>query len=185
MTQPQYDPQASGPSQGVPSQPYGQPNPYGQPAPYGQGPSSGDPLTQPLYGASFGQAIGRFFKKYAQFNGRASRSEFLWATLFNVIVVAVLYVIAIAIVAATAGSASDPSQVSSGAGAGLGIIGLIIGLYGLAIIVPSIALQVRRLHDTGQSGFLVLLNLIPSIGGLIVFIMCCLPTSPNGDRYNV
>ncbi|WP_114559795.1 DUF805 domain-containing protein [Desertihabitans aurantiacus] len=185
MTQPQYDPQASGPSQGVPSQPYGQSNPYGQPAPYGQGPSSGDPLTQPLYGASFGQAIGRFFKKYAQFNGRASRSEYLWATLFNVIVVAVLYGVALAIVGATAGSASDPSQVSSGAGAGLGIIALIIGLYGLAIIVPSIALQVRRLHDTGQSGFLVLLNLIPSIGGLIVFIMCCLPTSPNGDRYNV
>src|SRR6185312_8282818 len=66
------------------------------PGPYPSAPvavpgNGGVPLDQPLYGASFGQAIKRFFTKYATFSGRASRSEYWWVQLFNFIIVAVLY----------------------------------------------------------------------------------------------
>ena len=52
--------------------------------------TSGTPLSAPLYGATFGQAIARFFKKYATFSGRASRSEFWWFFLFATVIYLVL-----------------------------------------------------------------------------------------------
>ena len=50
--------------------------------------------------------------------------------------------------------------------------------------MPSIALTVRRLHDVGYSGWLVLLGLIPSVGGLILLIFAVLPSSPAGAKYD-
>ena len=59
-----------------------------------------------------------------------------------------------------------------------------LSLFYLAVLVPSITLAVRRLHDAGFSGWLVLLGLIPSVGGLILFVLALLPPSPNGARYD-
>ena len=87
-------------------------------------------------------------KKYAQFTGRARRQEFWMFTLFSV---------GIAIV--------------------LGIIGGLIGfslrstLYSLAVLVPSVAVGVRRLHDTGRSGWFMLLALIPVIGLVLIYFL--------------
>ncbi|MGO1515998.1 MAG: DUF805 domain-containing protein [Arthrobacter sp.] len=154
------------------------PNPYGNPGGVTM-PTHGEaPLDQPLYGASFGQAIKRFFKKYATFSGRASRSEFWFFALFNAIVYTVFYGLAIGFGLA----GSDP--VTGEMGAGGAIPSLVIGLYGLAIIIPSIALSVRRLHDGNFSGFLYLLILVPILGGLVVLVLMIMPSVPEGARFD-
>ena len=140
-------------------------------------PPSEAPLDQPLYGATLPQAVQRFFKKYATFSGRASRSEYWWVTLAFII----LYGVFGGIVGATGHLGSD--GVFHVEGFGL-VIAIIWVLVSLAVIVPSIALTVRRLHDGNFSGWLYLLHLIPSLGSLIVFILTLLPSKPEGARFD-
>jgi len=140
------------------------PDPYGGGSygnPYGA-PPQGDPAVAPLRGASFGQAVQRFFGKYAQFRGRASRSEFWWFFLFNAIVGIVLNVL---------------EAVSNG-------FAILSALYGLAIIVPELALNARRLHDTNRSGWWQLLVLIPIVGWIILLVWYILPEKPEGARFD-
>jgi uncharacterized membrane protein YhaH (DUF805 family) len=117
------------------------------------------PLWAPYYGAPFPVAIKRFFKKYATFSGRASRSEYWWWTLVAVAVSIVLNMIIGAGAAATTTASSLSSAPAPGPGATFGYILLVI--WGLATIVPSLALVVRRLHDGNFSGWLVLVGLVP------------------------
>ncbi len=88
------------------------------------------------------------WKKYEVFSGRASRTEFWMFILFNLIVT-----IAIAMVEGLVSSA--------------GMIGL---LYGLAVLIPSLAVGARRLHDIGRSGWWQLLVFIPLIGALVLIV---------------
>jgi uncharacterized membrane protein YhaH (DUF805 family) len=60
---------------------------------------------------------------------------------------------------------------------------LLLGLLGLAILTPSIAVQVRRFHDQDKTGWLVLLGLIPYLGGLIVLVFMCLPGTSGPNRF--
>ena len=60
---------------------------------------------------------------------------------------------------------------------------VLVGLFWLAVIVPTIAVGVRRLHDAGYSGWFWLLNLIPSIGSIIVLVLCVMQTSPQAPKY--
>lgn len=116
-----------------PQQPVAPPQ-YAQGAPYntpGIPPTGTVPLNQPYYGCSFTEAFLRFWKKYAVFKGRASRSEFWWFMLANLIITFILGSIANSI-----------DQLS-----------FLPGLWGLATVVPVIALGVRRLHDTNRSGW--------------------------------
>lgn len=137
------------------------------------------PLSQPLYGATLGQAVRRYFAKYATASGRASRSEYWWATLAVGIVnlvLAILLLVSHGVSASTDGSYNFTP---------FGIAILVIwGLFELAVIIPHIAVSVRRLHDANLSGYLYLLVLIPSIGGLIVFILALLPTNSAGARFD-
>lgn len=158
------------------------PQPYSSPSS-----SSSVPLDAPLYGASLPDAVRRFFAKYATFSGRASRSEYWWWTLVNAIVFIVLYVILIG-VGGTAmmmsGSNAMSGMASTSMGAGGTIIGILLLLWSLAIIVPSIALTVRRLHDANLSGFFYFLVLVPGVGGIIVLILTLLPSNPLGARFD-
>ncbi len=86
--------------------------------------------------------------KYATFSGRAARSEYWWFALFSVIASSILTVIDTAIF-----------------GSDFGVLGPI---FSLAVLVPSIAVGVRRLHDLGRSGWWLLIILIPLIGFLIL-----------------
>lgn len=133
-------------------------SPYGEPVP----PPPGDPSVAPLRGATFGQAVQRFFQKYAQFRGRASRSEFWWFFLFNAIVGIVLNVL-------------------EAVNRGFGLLSLI---YGLAVIVPEIALNARRLHDTNRSGWWQLLVLIPIVGWIILLVWYASRERPEGVRFD-
>ena len=141
-------------------------------------PMSAPPLNWPHYGIGFGGAIVRGFKKYATFAGRASRSEYWWWTLFTTIVF-----IGLTVPTAVIGIQTSPD---GGDTPGLPAIPLIIllVLFSLAVVVPTIAVTVRRLHDAGYSGWLFLLTLIPSVGWLILLVFAVLPPSPAGAKYD-
>lgn len=143
--------------------------------------TSATPLSAPLYGATFGQSISRFFKKYGTFSGRASRSEFWWFFLFNFIVSGVLYGIA-AIVGASSASVSDTGMYTPGPGFWLAAIPYWLWL--LVTIVPWLALCWRRLHDTNRSGGFYFLGLIPFVGGIILLVLLALPSEPAGARFD-
>lgn len=151
------------------SSPYGGQPPYGQP---GGTPPVGDPgtLDLPWYGIGFGDAVKRMFQKYTRFDGRASRGEFWWAYLGMIVIWVPLYVLLLI------ASAANSSALTV-------IIGALFVLFALAVIVPSIAISVRRLHDGGFSGWLYLLSLIPCVS-IVVLVLLCLPSKPEGAKYD-
>ena len=159
-----------------------------------RGAASPEDLSLPLYGASFWQAVKRFFKKYAKFTGRASRSEFWWSMLFVfllLLIPGILYSIGLGMTAAaTATMAADPygSQMaaapSGGAIALTAIGGILMGIVWAAVIVPYLAIFWRRLHDGNFAGPFFFLMLIPG-AGIIVYILAILPSKPEGQRFDV
>jgi uncharacterized membrane protein YhaH (DUF805 family) len=177
-----------------PQNPTGQPNAqFGGTPQYGQqpptGPNGEPPLWAPWYGISFGKAVGRFFKKYATFSGRASRSEFWWWYLANVIVgivLGILYAIGFAtserstVSMSSATSASVQSTVTQPSALFV-IVGILSLLWFLAIIVPSLALGWRRLHDANLSGALWIIAIFVNIVGLVFGL---LPSNPEGARFD-
>ncbi|MDQ0633961.1 uncharacterized membrane protein YhaH (DUF805 family) [Arthrobacter pascens] len=166
MSQPQYPSQQPYPSE--------QPNPAQQQSAWQGEP----PLWAPYYGAPFPVAVKRFFKKYATFSGRASRSEYWWWTLVSVVVSIILNIV---INAGSTGS-SLSGTATPGPGAIFGTI--LIVIWGLATLVPSLALTVRRLHDGNFSGWLLLLVLVPFLGALAVLVFTILPSNPAGQRFD-
>jgi uncharacterized membrane protein YhaH (DUF805 family) len=122
---------------------------------------------QPLYGATFGQAFTRFWQRYALFYGRASRSEFWWWFLVNVLVGGAL--------SALSGNGTNHSNT---------FFSILSALWSLATLVPNLALSTRRLHDTNRSGFWIFLALIPVVGGIILIVWCAGQTNPYGARFD-
>jgi len=168
-----------------PQQAYGQPQQgYGQ-QPYGQ--LAEVPLSQPLYGASIGQAAKRFWKKYATFTGRASRSEFWWWFLVSYLISLVLGIINQAIAGPQPLQPTTQEELSSYFSALVGwtlkasVLGII---WGLATLVGTIALSTRRLHDTGRSGWWYLIGLIPLVGAIILIVFWASAPTPEGQRYD-
>lgn len=98
--------------------------------------------------------------KYAEFTGRARRSEYWYFVLFNFIVS-----LGLGMVDALAG------------------IGFLSSLYGLAVIIPSIAVGIRRLHDTGKSGWWLLIGLIPFVGWIILIYFLVQDSQPFDNSY--
>lgn len=145
-------------------------------------PTNDTALSQPLYGATLGQAVSRFFKKYATFTGRASRSEFWWWFLVNSVVGLVLYILML--VLGAGGATIDATTGASTPGPGF-VVGIVLsGIWFLATIVPWLALVWRRFHDTNRSGAFYFLSLIPFVGGIIVLVMLALPSDPAGARFD-
>lgn len=149
-------------------------------------PTATVPLDQPLYGATFGQAISRFFRKYAVFSGRASRSEYWFVVLFLALVGILIWVPGIVL-----GLATGTQTISSTTGRPTTEPGpiiipfVIVGiLFYLGTLVPGIAVNVRRLHDANLSGLLYLLVLIPNVGGLVVLVLSALQSNPQGARFD-
>jgi uncharacterized membrane protein YhaH (DUF805 family) len=109
---------------------------------------------------SFADAIRSVFTKYVTFSGRARRSEFWWFTLFAVI----LYILAAVIDSA----------------AGVSVVAIVVGL---ALFLPSLAVTVRRLHDTGRSGWWILIGLIPLVGALVLLVFECQDSQSGSNNY--
>lgn len=129
-------------------------------------------------------AVKSCLRQYATFTGRARRAEYWFFTLAYGIVFAALY--AVMIVALVAGGALSTATDSSAAGAGGGIVvtllSLLMGVIGLALFLPSLAVTVRRLHDTGRSGWWYLLCLVP-FGSIVVLVFCCLDSTPGPNQF--
>ena len=137
-----------------------------------------DPLDLPRYGAGFGEAVKRYFKKYATFSGRASRSEYWWIAVLN----ALVGIVAVAAMIMGGAFNFEPNSAEMPPGAIPGV--LLLTLYGLATIIPGLALMVRRLHDGNFSGWLVLLPLAPLFGSLAILILALMPSNPAGARFD-
>ena len=106
-------------------------------------------------------------KKYAVFSGRARRKEYWFFALFNVIIIIALTLI----------------DVSVGLYDVVADIGLLSGLYSLAVFVPSIAVSIRRLHDTDRTGWWLLIAFIPLIGAIVLLVFALLDSTPGDNRY--
>lgn len=111
------------------------------------------------------EAYKRFLKNYANFNGRSTRSDYWYVMLVNFLI-----------------------------GTGLGIIGgLIPDLYGitigisyiysLALLIPGIALVVRRLHDINKSGWYYFIVFIPFVGAILFLVYLCTASVNENNRY--
>jgi uncharacterized membrane protein YhaH (DUF805 family) len=103
----------------------------------------------------------KVLRNYAGFQGRARRKEYWMFVLINVIVSVVLSILeAIA-----------------------NLSNVLTGLYSLAVLLPSLAVGVRRLHDTGRSGWWLLISLIPLIGAIILLVFMCQESQENENQY--
>jgi uncharacterized membrane protein YhaH (DUF805 family) len=107
---------------------------------------------------TFTDSIRICFIKYTDFKGRAVRSEYWWFVLFNVLVSAALHLI-------------NPS-------------GLLAGIFSLAMLLPALAVAVRRLHDTNRSGWFILLGLIPIIGWIILLVWYIQKSDEGTNQYD-
>lgn len=99
-------------------------------------------------------------ENYANFNGRARRAEYWWFVLANLIVSVVLAVVDSVI--------------------GMQILG---GIYSLAVLVPSIAAVVRRLHDVNKSGWFIFIILIPIIGAIWLIVLLATEGTKGSNEY--
>lgn len=106
-------------------------------------------------------------RKYAVFEGRARRKEYWFFILFNVLISFVLGII-------------DNMLGLIMEGVGLGVLGL---LYGLFVLIPSIAVTIRRLHDSDRTGWWFLIAFVPLIGGLVLLIFMVLDGNRGRNRY--
>ncbi len=106
------------------------------------------------------------WKNYANFQGRARRKAYWMFVLFNLIALVILSLIEGAI-----GLSGENGY------------GILTGLYTLAIILPLIALAVRRLHDTGRSGWWLLIGLVPLIGPIVLIVFYVTDSQPGTNQY--
>ena len=106
------------------------------------------------------EAVQSFFTHYADFSGRARRSEYWWVVLFNCIVTSVL---------------STLFHDSS----------FILTIWSLATLIPTLAICVRRLHDVGKTGTFYLWILLPIAGYIILLIQFIKDSQPGANRWGV
>tara|TARA_B100000945_G_scaffold63184_1_gene47195 strand:+ start:56 stop:454 length:399 start_codon:yes stop_codon:yes gene_type:complete len=117
-------------------------------------------------------------KQYADFSGRARRREYWFFQLFNLIFFIVI-VLGLGLIANALG-ANESISPEFGLNT---IIGLLIIFYVLALTIPSIAVTIRRLHDTGNSGWMLFISLIPLIGPIWLFILYVKNSQPGENKW--
>ena len=104
-------------------------------------------------------------KNFSDFYSRARRTEYWLFTLFSTLIFAALRVTDMLI-------GLDPSTLLN-----------LSGLYSLAVLIPTLAVTVRRLHDTGRTGWWVLISLIPCLGFIVLLVFMCLDGEPGRNMY--
>ena len=119
---------------------------------------------------SMGEAISSCFRKYAVFKGRACRAEFLWWYLFYCLCMSAGIFLLL-------GGVLIAEEEGAIAGA------VLIGILAIVYLLPMAAVSVRRLHDTGRSGWWYFITFVPYVGGLVLFILLLLAPDPQTNRY--
>jgi uncharacterized membrane protein YhaH (DUF805 family) len=120
----------------------------------------------PSYGVQamgFGEAIQTVFRKYAVFSGRARRPEYWYWVLFLVLI----SVFAGILDAAVFDTDTSAFEI----------------LVALALLLPNLAVTVRRLHDTDRTGWWILIGALPIIGAIVLFVFACLPGTAGRNRF--
>jgi uncharacterized membrane protein YhaH (DUF805 family) len=102
----------------------------------------------------------KVLKQYADFNGRARRKEYWMFVLFNFIIAVVLGIVA-----------------------GIIRLPILTTIYSLAVLVPGIAVGVRRMHDIGKSGWVLLIGLIPLLGVILLIVWAAQEGNPGSNAY--
>jgi uncharacterized membrane protein YhaH (DUF805 family) len=106
-------------------------------------------------------------QKYADFSGRARRSEYWYFLLFYMLILIALSVVDVVL-----------GWFSSDAG-----VGVLSGIYTLALLIPSLSVSVRRLHDTDRSGWWLLIGLLPLIGGIVLLVFFVQDSQAGANRF--
>lgn len=106
-------------------------------------------------------------KQYADFSGRARRKEYWMFVLFNIIFATIAMIL---------------DKVSGITIAGVGF-GPIVGLYVLILLIPGLAVTIRRLHDVGKNGWFIVIGLIPVVGTVWLLVLLCMDSEPNENEY--
>jgi uncharacterized membrane protein YhaH (DUF805 family) len=106
-------------------------------------------------------------KKYSVFTGRARRKEYWYFTLFNIVII-----IPLTLIDMMTGTFSNEAN-----------MGLFSGVFILAILIPSIAVSIRRLHDTNRTGWWMLISFIPIIGPIVLLIFLVQDSQIGENRY--
>jgi uncharacterized membrane protein YhaH (DUF805 family) len=109
------------------------------------------------------------WKKFAEFSGRAGRAEYWWFFLVNLLIVTALSML--------------DAGLAMAMGADTATFSILVPIYSLAVLIPALAVTVRRLHDTNHSGWWVLLSLIPLIGPLVLLIFLILPGDSGANQF--
>jgi|SRR5450432_3958949 uncharacterized membrane protein YhaH (DUF805 family) len=105
-------------------------------------------------------------KQYADFNGRSQRTEYWLFVLFCIVVSVVLSLI--------------DKMLGTYSSTGIGLLG---GIFSLAVLLPGLGVGVRRLHDTGRSGWWLLIALIPLIGEIVLIVFMVQDSAPGTNAY--
>jgi len=108
-------------------------------------------------------------KKYAEFSGRARRTEYWMFALFNLI-----FFLAAVVIDNIAGTTIGGLP-----------YGLFYFLYALAVLIPGLAVAVRRLHDVGKSGWMILIAIIPIIGAIWLLVLMVTDSNPGENQYGL
>jgi uncharacterized membrane protein YhaH (DUF805 family) len=120
----------------------------------------------------FGEAVKSFWSNYATFKGRSRRSEYWWIQLFLVLTNLAVAAIDLALM-----DGDVERFIANGGG---GIVGLI---WILGTIVPALAVLVRRLHDTGKSGWWVLIGFVPLVGAIVLLVFTVLDSDRGENKH--
>ncbi|HEY0663484.1 MAG TPA: DUF805 domain-containing protein [Thiobacillaceae bacterium] len=103
-------------------------------------------------------------KKYAVFSGRSRRSEYWYFVLFYLVIYIALAVI--------------DNMLNAGAS-----FGLLSGIFSLVMLIPSLSVGVRRLHDTDRSGWWLLIGLVPILGAIALIAFAAQDSQPGDNRF--
>ncbi len=120
---------------------------------------------------SFTEAVRSVYRNYAKFDGRASRSEYWWFQLFVILVILAGYFVTALLAIATRSYGLF----------GLAVIALVV--FWIATLIPTLAVTVRRLHDSDKSGWWLLIIFLPYVGAFVVLIFTLLASTPGHNRY--
>ncbi len=109
----------------------------------------------------------KVLNKYAVFSGRARRKEYWYFTLFSALIS-----MALALVDGAIGTSNSEG--------GMGLLG---GIYSLAVLLPTLGVSIRRLHDTDHSGWWLLIALAPCVGAIVLLVLMVTDSTPGRNRY--
>ena len=115
-------------------------------------------------------AVKEFFTKYATFSGRTSRKTF-WLAVLGIMLITMVIGFVFGLIGGLVGDKAGT------------IFVVVPYLFVLSTLLPSLAMEVRRMHDINKSGWFVLVSFIPFVGSIILIVLLCMPAVDEGNTY--